>query len=94
MVANAHQDPGPEGIYIFNMAYLVGVAGFTIVLSTMPIVQHAVHGLIFIDYCQGGVEKPSFGYGRWPMALNGQMLIFTIMIRKGFIKLIKFSNSM
>ena len=53
MVANAHHLPDPDGMKIFDRAYLVGVSVFVILLNILPLLQFSVHGIPEIEYCQG-----------------------------------------
>ena len=42
IVANAHQEPGPEGLRIFDTGYLVAVTAFLLFSTGFPVVQFLV----------------------------------------------------
>ena len=41
-MANAHNDPGPDGLKIFNIGYLAGIAGLLIALKVIGIFQFLI----------------------------------------------------
>ena len=53
MVANAHHEPDPEEMKIFDRGYLVGVSIFVILLNILPLLQFSVHGIPDIEDCRG-----------------------------------------
>ena len=52
IVANAHQDPGPEGVRLFDTGYLVAVAGFLVFTNGFPVVQFLTHGNPHLAQCR------------------------------------------
>ena len=57
MVANAHQDQGPEGKKIFDAGYLIGVIGVITVITVIPILKFTLQetGIPFFQLCLGKV---------------------------------------
>ena len=52
IVANAHQDPGPEGTRLFDAGYLVAVLAFLLFSNGFPVVQFLVHGNPHLSQCR------------------------------------------
>ena len=42
MLANAHKDPGPDGLKIFNIGYLAGIAGLLLAWNSTILIKLTV----------------------------------------------------
>ena len=53
MLANAHKDPGPDGLKIFNIGYLAGIAGLLIAWNSIILIKVTVsdHYIGFTALC-------------------------------------------
>ena len=77
MVANAHQDQGPEGKKIFDAGYLIGVIGVITVITVIPILKFSLQetGIPFYQLCLGNESKE-------PKVLTLILIVFLVL---GFI---------
>ena len=85
-MANAHQDPGPEGMRLFDTGYLVAVFAFLLFSNGFPLLQFLTHGNPHLARCRGegekeGEEEEAFT----PLMIIGVifwflLLVFTLLI--------------
>ena len=82
MVANAHNEPDPEGMKIFDRGYLVGVGIFIILLNILPLLQFWVHGIPEIEDCrgQGDPDQKSFPTLMVTAAVFGFLFFIVIVL--------------
>lgn len=81
MVANAHHEPDPEEMKIFDRGYLVGVSFFVILLIILPLLQFSVHGIPEIEDCLGQGDHQTFPTLMVTAAVFGFLFfIFVVMI--------------
>ena len=85
-MANAHQDPGPEGMRLFDMGYLVAVFAFLLFSNGFPLLQFLTHGNPHLARCRGEGEKEGEeGEAFTPLMIIGVifwflLLVFTLLI--------------
>ena len=84
-VANAHNNPGPDGLKIFNIGYLAGITGILLAWNSAGILNVAMHDEYF-PYTTLCLKLPTESKPFYPasivIAMSSLSFLFSLIISK------------